>query len=64
MPPALLKLMPSPPSKDPDCAAGHAIDQCHWPSRGAVLIGEALRDLLPELLRGWLEVGGQAYVNR
>src|ERR1035441_5517482 len=64
VPSAFLKLIPSPPSKDPDCAAGCAINECHWPRGGAVLFSEALRNLLPELLRGWLDVGGQAQVNR
>jgi hypothetical protein len=59
-----LKLIPSPDAKDSDCAGGCAINQRHWPRGGAILFGEALRNLLSELLRGWLDVGGQAYVNR
>jgi hypothetical protein len=64
VPPALSKLVPLPPSKDPDYAAGGAIDQCHGTRRSAILFVEALRNLLPELLRGWLDVGGQAHLKR
>ena len=64
VPPAFLKLVPLPRGKDPDCGAGRAINQRHGPSRGAILFGEAMRYLLPELLRCWLDIGGQTQVNR
>jgi hypothetical protein len=64
LPLAVLKLMPLSLSEDPDCAAGHAIHQCHWTCWSAILPREAPRDLLPELLWRGLEISGQACLNR
>ena len=60
VPPPVLKLIPLPGSEDSDRAAGGAIHHTHRASWRAVLLGEVLRDLLPELLWRRLVTGRPA----
>jgi hypothetical protein len=58
-----LELVPLPGGKGPDYAARGATNQGHRARWGTLLVGEVLRDLLPELLWSGLEVGGQACLH-
>jgi hypothetical protein len=49
-----------PGGKSPDGAARRAFDQLHLADWGAITLGEVLRHLLLELLRGGREVGRHA----
>ena len=63
MPPAVLKFVPLTGCKDPDRAAGGAIDQSqrtHW---SALLAGKVLSDFLQEVLWGRLNVSGHTCRN-